>query len=253
MQPLIAITVSEIANNDETWLPTVYGQFRTYTDAIIRAGGAPFVVPLTDDETVLKRLYEQCDGLLLPGGNDLDPATYNRPHSSNKVNPATHPLLTKLSPRRDRQEIQLLKWALRDNKPVLGICRGMQLINVALGGSLLPDINVSSPSARNHEAGIHKKDFHHPAHHLRITAGSRLAAVLGADSIEANSLHHQAVDKLGNGLAATAHAEDGVIEAIELPDKRFVIGVQSHPEALEAEAEPLWRKLFQAFVTAASV
>ena len=252
MQPLIAITVSEITNNDETWLPTVYGQFRTYTDAVIRAGGAPFVVPLTDDETVLRRLYEQCDGLLLPGGNDLDPATYSRPSSSNKVNPSTHPQLTIISPRRDRQEIQLLKWALQDDKPVLGICRGMQLINVALDGSLLADINVDLPSANNHEANIRKKDFHQPAHRLRLTAGSQLAAVLGTDTIDTNSLHHQAVHKLGRGLVAAAHAEDGVIEAIELPGKRFVIGVQSHPEALEAETEPLWRQLFQAFVTAAA-
>ena len=252
MQPLIAITASEITNNDETWLPTAYGQSRTYTDAIIRAGGAPFVVPMTDDETVLRRLYEQCGGLLLPGGGDLDPASYNRPSSSNKINPSTHPHLTKLSPRRDQQEIQLLKWALRDNKPVLGICRGMQLINVALGGSLLSDINVNLSSASNHEANIHKKDFHHPAHRLRIEAGSRVAAVLDTDAIDTNSLHHQAVDKLGDGLVATAHAEDGLIEAIELPGKRFVIGVQSHPEALEAQTEPSWRKLFQAFVTAAS-
>jgi len=252
MKPFIAITAGEFINNGEKWLPVVYGQFHTYTDAVIRAGGVPFMIPLTDDKTVLRQLYEQCGGLLLPGGSDLDPKAYNMPSSSNKVNAATHPLQTRLSPRRDRQEKQLLEWALEDDKPVLGICRGMQLINVALGGSLHPDINVNLPSADDHEANIHKQDFHYLAHRLRVKTGSRLAKALGTDAIATNTLHHQTVNKLGDGLVASAHAEDGVIEAIELPDSRFVIGLQSHPEALEAGIEPLWRELFKAFVGAAS-
>ena len=251
MQPFIAIAAGEFINSGEPWLPVVYGQFHTYTDAIVRASGVPFIVPLTTDKTILRRLYEQCDGLLLPGGSDLDPETYNMPHSSNKINGATHPLQTRISPPRDRQEEQLLEWALEDDKPVLGICRGMQLINVFLGGSLHSDIDMNLPSANNHEAGIHKKNFHHLAHQLRIDAGSRLAKVMGTGTIPTNTLHHQTIKKLGKGLVATAHAEDGVIEAIELPSKSFVIGVQSHPEALEAEVEPLWRELFEAFVGSA--
>jgi putative glutamine amidotransferase len=251
MKPFIAITAGEFINNGEKWLPIVHGQFHTYADAIVRAGGAPFIVPLTDDKTVLRQLYEQCSGLLLPGGSDLDPKAYNMPRSSNKVNTATHPLQTRISRRRDRQEKLLLAWALEDDKPVLGICRGMQLINVALGGSLHSDINVNLPSAHDHEANIHKKDFQYLAHRLRIKSGSRLAKALGTGTIATNSLHHQTIKKLGDGLAATAHTEDGIIVAIELPAGNFVVGIQSHPEALEAGIEPLWRKLFKAFVSSA--
>ncbi|HEY5153011.1 MAG TPA: gamma-glutamyl-gamma-aminobutyrate hydrolase family protein [Candidatus Saccharimonadales bacterium] len=252
MQPLIAITASEVINNGETWLPIVYGQYRTYIDAVTRAGGAPFIIPLTDDETALRRLYDACDGLVMSGGNDLDSATYNMPPSPKKLKASKHPLLSRISPRRDRQEVRLIRWALDDNKPVLGICRGMQMLNVALGGNLHQDITGYLPSAHNHEANIDKKTFHHLAHKLKIAEDSQLASILGVDTIATNTLHHQAIDRLGDGLVATAYAEDGLIEAIELPGKRFAVGIQSHPEALEAEIETLWQKLFSAFVDSAA-
>jgi putative glutamine amidotransferase len=246
MRPVIAITVGEIINisTGKVWTPVVYGQFQTYTDAIVRAGGAPFILPLVDDEAALKRLYQQCDGLLLSGGHDLSQTSPGRPRALTSFN---------VSPRRDKQEVQLLKWALRDNKPVLGICRGMQLINMALGGDLHQDIDADLPEARNHQAGIHNKSFHHLAHQLDIKPESQLAKILKTGRVSANTLHHQAVSRLGDGLVATAYAEDGVIEAIELPAKKFVVGVQSHPEALEAETEPLWRALFTAFVSSSKV
>jgi putative glutamine amidotransferase len=244
MKPVIAITVGEIINisTGKIWTPVVYGQFQTYTDAVVRAGGAPFILPLVDDESALRRLYETCDGLLLSGGHDLSQGFPKGKKSSKTFS---------VSPRRDKQEVQLLKWALADDKPVLGICRGMQLINVALGGQLHHDIGNDLPTAHNHQAGIDNKDFHHLAHNLDIQSGSLLARILKTDHISTNTLHHQAIEQLGEGLVATAHAEDGVIEAIELPDKKFVIGVQSHPEALESETEPLWRGLFAAFVGSA--
>lgn len=242
MQPLIAITVGEIIHNSAPWAPVVYGQFHTYSDAIVRAGGAPFILPLVSDEAALRKLYEQSAGLLLSGGDDLNPDFYNSPKRSK----AAH-----ASPKRDKQEIQLLKWALEDDKPVLGICRGMQLLNVALGGSLHQDIGADLPAAYNHTLCIDRKDFNHLAHRLKIASDSRLAAILGVKRINTNTLHHQAIQKLGGGLVATAYTEDGVIEAIELPGKRFVIGVQSHPEALEAATELLWRKLFTGFVDSA--
>lgn len=252
MKPLIAITVGEVINESESWVPPVHGQSHTYSDAIIRAGGAPLVLPLTDDEEVQKRLYEQCDGLLLTGGADLDPRVCGASCPSPKAGSTCDMHDRPFSPRRDRQEVRLLKWALADNKPVLGICRGMQLINTALGGSLHHDINTDLPLAHDHEANINKKDFNHLAHSLRLESGSKLAVILGIDTVSTNTLHHQAIKRLGKGLVATAHAEDGVIEAIELPDRYFVIGVQSHPEALEAKIEPLWRELFGAFVDAAA-
>jgi putative glutamine amidotransferase len=241
MQPLIAISVGEVINLEtgQNWTPVIYGQFRTYSDAVVRAGGAPFIMPLVEDETVLKRLYEQCHGLLLSGGHDLEPANRNAVPARIKIS---------TSPHRDRQEKQLLKWALQDNKPVLGICRGMQLINVVLGGNLHHDIENELATDVNHTLNIDKKDFHHLTHRLELVPGSQLAAILGKQNIPTNSLHHQAINKVGKGLVVTARAEDGMVEAIELPDKRFVIGVQSHPEALEAATERLWRKLFKAFV-----
>ncbi len=247
MKPVIAITVGEVINfeSGKAWLPTIYGQFRTYTDAIVRAGGAPFVLPLVDDENVLRALYKLCDGLLLSGGHDLDVAAKEANSGARlkvKVN---------TSPRRDKQEMQLLKWAVADNKPVLGICRGMELINVVLGGTLYQHIPDDLPTAIDHTLSQNQKDFRHVAHHLKLDPKSQLAACLGTTEVEANALHHQAIKELGQGLIVTARAEDGVIEAVELPSRRFVIGVQSHPEALEESVEPHWRMLFEAFIKAA--
>lgn len=245
MFPVIGITVGEIINisTGKVWTPIIYGQFHTYTDAIVRAGGAPFVIPLVGNAKMLRRLYDQCDGLLLSGGHDISQNSPKHPKAAKHFG---------VSPRRDKQETQLLKWALADDKPVLGICRGLQLLNVALGGSLHQDIDDYLEDTHNHQAGIDQKNFHHLAHKLRIVPGSKLSAALKADTIGTNALHHQAVRQLGDGLVATAYAEDDVIEAIELPGKSFVVGIQSHPEALEAKTEQLWRKLFKAFVSSAS-
>lgn len=250
MKPLIAITVGEVVDG-ERWIPLIHGQFHTYPDAITRAGGAPFMAPIINDKDTLRHLYEKCDGLLLTGGVDLAPdeGGVACPPTDDGEPCRLHD--RPFSPRRDRQEVQLLKWALADNKPVLGICRGMQVMNSVLGGSLYHDIKSDLPGANDHEASIHRKEFGYLAHDLAIDEGSRLAGALGTTQVKTNSLHHQAVKKLGDGLVVTSRDEDGVIEAVELPDKFFAIGVQCHPEALEAEAEPLWRKLFEAFVSAA--
>ena len=238
MQPFIGITVGEIVNAKETWAPPSYGQRRLFIDAVVAAGGVPLILPLIGDETILRALYELCSGLLLSGGNDVDPSLYG-------AQPDEH---TKdISPRRDAQELLLLKWALSDHVPVLGICRGMQLMNVALGGSLHQDIASKLPGSVNHTATVDKEDFTYLAHKLKLDPKSKLAGILGAEDIKTNALHHQSVNKLSDQLIATAWAEDGIIEAVELPGKRFVIGVQSHPEALII-AEPRWHELFQSFV-----
>lgn len=250
MKAFIAVTVGEFINEKEWWVPPVHGQSHTYFDAIVDAGGAPFMMPAINNEAALKQLYQQADGLLLTGGADLAPEICGE-----ICPPGEKPCLLHdkpVSPRRDKQEIKLLKWALRDKKPILGICRGMQIMNAALGGSLYHDLKTDLPSAQNHEANIHKQDFLHLSHCLQIKPGSKLAAILGTDKISTNSLHHQAIRRLGKGLAATAHTDDGVIEAIELSGRAFVLGVQSHPEALEARIEPLWRELFKAFVKSAA-
>lgn len=242
MRPFIAITAGEVIRHGLTWTPVVHGQSSTYINAIVHAGGVPAIVPIVDDEAVLRQLYEQCSGLLFTGGNDVDPSTYKAKLSPKTKDPSL---------KRDTQELKLLTWALADNKSVLGICRGMQLLNVSLGGNLYQDIATDLPEAGNHETSVDNKDFRHMAHSLKIDPTSKLAAILGTDCINTNALHHQAVCKLGTGLVVTARAEDGIIEAIELPAKNFVVGVQSHPESLEAETELLWRRLFEAFVQSA--
>jgi putative glutamine amidotransferase len=229
-------------NNSEAWAPRVHGQAHTYIDAVSRSGATPTVIPLLNDKTQLRHLYDMCAALLLSGGNDIDPKLYGAEPSDQTMN---------ILSRRDEQELQLLRWAIEDDKPVLGICRGMQLINVALGGTLYQDIDAEVPTADSHTSSQLQRSFGHIAHNLRIEETSALASILGTSEIAVNALHHQAVKDLGEGLHASAWAEDGVIEALEMPDKRFIIGVQSHPEALEHEVEPRWRNLFSSLTDAA--
>ncbi len=238
VQSLIGITVGEITNVREVWTDPSYGQRRTYIDAIVAAGGTPIMLPLLDNEATLRQLYKLCAGIVLSGGNDVDPAQYGE-----ELEPETKDI----SPKRDEQERLLIKWALKDNKPVLGICRGMQLLNVALGGSLYQDIARELPAADNHTASVEHKDFAYLAHTLSIKPDSQLAKILGTEKIETNALHHQAIRELSDQLTATAWTHDDIIEAVELPTNRFVVAVQSHPESLTS-VDPRWQKLFTAFV-----
>jgi putative glutamine amidotransferase len=244
MRPIIGITAGEVVNHDYPLAPIVQGQQFTYVEAVVRAGGVPIILPLVGDTDVLQRLYKLCDGILFSGGNDIDPDLYGAVPSAHTKQVARH---------RDKQEAQLLKWTLKDDKPLLGICRGMQLLNVTLGGSLYQDIAADLPNAESHfiELYADRDREHHIAHQLRIKPGTKMADILGIETLDTNAYHHQAIKHLGNGLVATAWADDDVVEGIELPGKRFVIGVQSHPESLEADIEPHWRVLFSAFIEAA--
>ncbi len=240
MKPIIGITCGEVKNALELWYPTTYGQPYTYVEAVLRAGGVPVVLPLCRDESVRRQLYELCQGILLAGGNDLNPKLYGE---------EPVPQTKKVSDYRDEQELQLTGWALADDKPLLAICRGMQLLNVALGGSLHQDIGTMVAGAVDHEVSVRQKDVRYLAHAIHIAKDSRLAGILGVESLHTNSNHHQAVHKLGSGLKEVAWSPDDIIEGIELPQKQFVIGVQSHPEALE-DTVVVWQKLFSAFVKA---
>ncbi|HXR50111.1 MAG TPA: gamma-glutamyl-gamma-aminobutyrate hydrolase family protein [Verrucomicrobiae bacterium] len=241
MQPIIGITAGEVVNHDYPLAPIVQGQQYTYIDAIVRAGGVPIILPLVGNNEALQQLYKQCDGILFSGGNDIDPGLYDAAPSSHTK---------QIAPHRDEQETQLLKWALKDDKPLLGICRGMQLLNITLGGTLYQDIATELPSAEAHfiELYADRDREHHIAHQLQIKPGTKMATILGIEKLDTNAYHHQAIRNLGKDLVATAWASDGVIEGIELPGKRFVIGVQSHPESLEADIEPHWQVLFSAFI-----
>jgi putative glutamine amidotransferase len=242
MKPLIAITCGEIRNNLETWSPIVYGQSQTYIEAVIRAGGVPFLLPLATAPEVLQRLYALADGVLFAGGNDPAPTLYGEI-------PSVH--VADVSRLRDTVESQLLTWALADKKSLFGICRGMQLLNVHLGGTLYQDIPTDLPQASDHNSSTKRRNLKDIAHILKVKGDSKLAEILESTTIGANTHHHQAVKKLGTNLIADAWSEDGIVEGLELVSGGFAIGVQAHPESLEAHAEVKWQKLFRAFVVAA--
>jgi putative glutamine amidotransferase len=203
---------------------------RRYADRVSAAGAIPVLLPPVPD---VAEALGQLDGLMLSGGGDIDPARY-------QAEPA--PQTASVREERDTAEFALLAAALSLRLPVLGICRGMQVINVARGGSL-----------HQHLPDVVGHDGHAPvpgafgSHRVRVAPGSRLAAILGADGADVPTHHHQAVDRLGQGLTATAWAEDGTIEAFELDpgESPFVLAVQWHPEAGD---EP---SLFRALVAAA--
>lgn len=243
-KPLIGITAGEARNLYHPNAPRMYGQQYTYVEAVERAGGVPVIIPIVSDEPVLRQLFDMCEGILLAGGNDINPELYQEGLS---------PRTKHLHYERDLQELKLAQWAVVEDKAVLAICRGMQMLNTAQGGTLYQDIPSDLPAADLHEIPDEKSHDreHQIVHLLEIESGCKLAEILGADRIGANAYHHQAIKQLGKGLVVTARTPDGVIEAVEMPDRRFMLGIQAHPEALEAEIEPEWRKLFAAFVTAA--
>ena len=236
-RPLIGITTYR-SNSSSSAISTI-GSPESYLQAVRAAGGTPLLIPILLSNNELTELLPRLDGVLFPGGGDIDPALFKgRPH----------PEVYGVDPDRDRIEIHLTRQAVAFHKPFLGICRGIQVINVAMGGSLYTHIADQHPHALRHDW-----DPGHPreylAHPVRVEAGSQLAGILGQTSIETNSLHHQGVDQVAPGFIAVAWAPDGLIEAIELPDHPFGLGVQWHPENLQAYAE--MRALFQKFIQAA--
>jgi len=226
----------------------LYGQGASYCRSVARAGGAPALIPLDLSQDAWRSIYQRLDGLLLPGGVDVDPARYGEP---------PHPKLGKVEASLDEAELLLARWALADGLPLLGICRGIQTLNVAAGGTLYQDLPSQFPGALRHTCSPPDYPRIHRAHAVQVTPGSRLAAILGAHEIRVNSRHHQAVKDRAPGFVITARAPDGVIEGIEAagyrPDRegRFAVGIQWHPESL-ADDDPQMLALFQALVQAAS-
>jgi putative glutamine amidotransferase len=223
----------------------------TYVQALIQAGASPVIIPLDLPEKVLPRLVERLDGILFTGGGDIDPRAYNGPE---------HPLVTEVDPDRDRVELFLVRQLASQGTPFLGICRGLQVVNVALGGSLYEDILDQHPQAIQHQCyPEHPRDY--LAHTVSVHPSSRLAEIFETGRMAVNSMHHQGVRRLAPGLTATALAPDGIIEALELPGERFALAVQWHPECMlpvedeqsqdENQAKKDMRALFRAFVQAA--
>jgi putative glutamine amidotransferase len=214
----------------------------SYLRALEAGGGIPLLIHLTDDAEVIDALYQRCDALLFHGGGDVDPARYGA---------ALHPQCGAPDPLRDQVELALAQRALGDGMPVLGICRGIQLINVAMGGTLYQDIPAELPGALDHYASRNAEGRTLMPHPIAIEPGSWLAQTLGATELPTNTFHHQALRDVAPGLRVTAHAPDGVIEAVEGDRGEFVVGVQCHPEDLWDAAEPRWARLFSGFVQAA--
>jgi putative glutamine amidotransferase len=215
---------------------------RVYADALERAGAVPLGIPTLRDPEHALALLEGCDGLLLPGGPDVGPDRYGEELRSD--------CRTEAVPDLDEVEVQLATRALLVDLPLLAICRGCQLLNVVRGGSLWQDVVVQGVGDAAHDgerAGTPRTAVVHP---LAVEPGSLLAAVLGRAEVGVNSLHHQALCRLGEGLRAVGWSPDGLVEAVELPGRRFVVGLQCHPE--EHSGSELWAaRLFAAFVEAA--
>ena len=214
-----------------------------YPNAIQLAGGAPILLPLVGNQTILRTLYEAIDGLLLTGGGDVAVEYYGAADSGN---------LTYVDTRRDHGEFALTRWALADDMPVLGICRGIQVLNVAAGGTLVQDIPSERPGALIHRTPLSVAPST-LAHAVHVRSGSLLAGSLGLEGrvhdIPVNSTHHQAVADLAPGFVVSARSPDGVTEGIESRGGTFALGVQWHPERLVPGYEAMVR-LFRAFVRA---
>jgi putative glutamine amidotransferase len=235
LRPIIGIPCAVVT---ESWYGPVFGNYVSYVRAVEAAGGIPQLIQQTPDQQVLERLYASLDGLLLAGGDDVDPARYGE---------APLPWLEATSPAQDAVELVLFAWARRDKLPVLGICRGLQLINVALGGALYQDIAQQRADSLDHRIGNTRRDWRYLAHPMALQADSWLAARLDTDAIAVNSLHHQGIKALAPGLRAVGHAPDGLVEAIESDDGR-VVALQCHPEELWQQTDERWTRLFTGFV-----
>jgi len=197
----------------------------SYLNAIQQAGGVPVPVPPQLSAAARGEILKHVHGVLLTGGGDVDPARFGE---------TPHPTTAEVSAARDALEIDLTQWALGRRVPLLAVCRGLQVLNVALGGSLYQDIPSEPGSPLDHsQAALQGKARNIPTHQVKVRDGSRLAGILGALEVDVNSFHHQAIKRLGRGLADVAWAPDSIVEGVELADDgRFVVGVQWHPEEL---------------------
>lgn len=231
--PVIGIVAHRIQRDGNAG--HIDGQYGDYSRSVALAGGAPILIPLALGEPAWRAIYARLDGILFPGGVDVAPALYGE---------TPHPRLGRVDDVLDEAELTLARWALADGMPTLAICRGIQLINVAAGGTLYQDISSQIDGAL-----LHACSDQPAAHLVRIEAGTRLYNALGAAECVTNSRHHQSIKQVAPDLAITARAPDGVIEGVEHPTGPFLVGVQWHPENLAPNDEQMLG-LFRAFVEA---
>jgi putative glutamine amidotransferase len=235
--PLIGITAERSTRKSE--FPKV-SVGEAYLQAIYKAGASPVIIPPGMPEETFNDLVPRLDGILFTGGGDIHPHAYGE---------SPHPVIKEIDEDRDRAEFRLLENSLKNGRPFLGICRGLQVINVGLGGKLYADIASQHAQALKHDF-YPGWDRNHLAHKVEVDKTSHLMKILGDHQQTVNSLHHQAVLQLAPGLIATAHSPDGLVEALEVKDHPFGVAVQWHPEWLTEHAA--MRGLFRALVEAAS-
>lgn len=233
MKPIIGVLPLWDDEKDSLWM------LPGYFNGILRAGGVPVMLPLSSEPSVIEHAIQMCDGFLFTGGHDVSPELYGVSRKYPNV------ICCK---KRDEMEGALMKRALEEDKSILGICRGIQFLNVYLGGSLYQDLPTEHPSDINHHQ---TPPYHMPVHKNNVKKDTPLYQLLGKDEISVNSYHHQAIKMLAPGLNVMAQSEDGLIEAVYMPDKRFVWALQWHPEfAFETDVDSM--KLFRTFVNSAS-
>lgn len=239
-RPLIGVTMGREKSQRFFGL-SLYIMNQTYVRSLENLGALPVMIPLNMTEATLYGTLQRLDGLFLPGGEDIDPSNYGEER---------HPLLGATDRERDRTELLLTRWALQAGMPILGVCRGVQMINVACGGTLVQDLHSERPDLEKHDYFPPSYERFRISHSIAIEADSHLARSMG-QSHEVNSMHHQGIAQVGYGLRVVARAEDGLPEALEAPELPFVVGVQWHPEEL-SKTDQMSANLFYNFVHAAA-
>lgn len=239
MKPLIGITADTNRSPSNSVHNLIDGQKRSYSDAVRLAGGVPVIVPIASNVNDVRDIFYQLDAIMFAGGGDVSPQQYGEETR----------YAYDIDEARDWHEIALMEMALSARRPILAICRGLQLLNVVRGGTLYQDIENEMPGAIRHTSVSAADSL---THEIIIKKQTALARMLGTKSILANSYHHQAIKNIGDGLQISAWSEDGVIEAVEDMSVGYIVGVQSHPERMAQSIEPRWKRLFSSLVAETS-
>jgi Predicted glutamine amidotransferases len=234
-KPVVGVTTGFAKRNEFSQGPYVH---QDYVQSLFLTGAVPVLLPVASD-SLIDRYLDLCDGIIFSGGGDIDPRFYGE---------APSPYIEPFDAERDQFEMTLLKKAVSAGKPVFCVCRGLQVLNVAYGGTLIQDLATEWKQPILHDQKIPRSQT---SHSVRLLEDSRLSQLFDRKtSIFVNSLHHQAIKTLAPSFRAVAYAPDGVIEAVESDASSRIFGIQWHPESLTAGGDPLMRRLFQTFVTA---
>lgn len=234
MRPVVAVMPLVDDERESLWM------LPGYMNALREAGAVPFMPALTIDRQEIDQIFGMCDGLVMTGGHDVNPECYGESDRYGNLH---------CCDARDEMEFALLERAISSDKPVLGICRGLQIMNVFCGGTLYQDLPSEHPSDVDHHQ---HPPYDRPAHHVRLCEHTSLFDDLQVNVLAVNSYHHQAIHDLAQGLVAMAISEDGLVEAIDRPESRYFRAVQWHPEFLYKADEPS-RCIFRSFVNACTL